>query len=196
MRRAACKGCADARRWNSREWQASVSRFSVRLGNGISLRPDRNAQAATICDAAQFIVSDDPVENSPYFSSNSMSSTRALRPYESHASYQVLASRILRGADSCRGPVGLRRFRRFPSIEHDAQSGRSLLKASRGLAGLQHKAPAAHAFVIHDLRITENTGSRGWREPAGLSVVKQERNVVEGCLSMFEALWVRGPCFE
>ena len=52
------------------------------------------AQAATICDAAQFIVSDEPVENSLYFSSNSMSSTRVLRRYESHASYQVLASRI------------------------------------------------------------------------------------------------------
>jgi hypothetical protein len=52
------------------------------------------AQAATICDAAQFIVSDEPVENSLYFSSNSMSSTRVLRRYESHASYQVPASRI------------------------------------------------------------------------------------------------------
>jgi len=131
------------------------------------------AQAATICDAAQFIVSDEPVENSLYFSSNSMSSTRVLRRYESPASYQVLASRIPRGADSCRGPVGLRRFRRFPTIEHDAQSGRSLLKGSRGLTGLQH------AFVIHDLRITENTGSRGWREPSGLSEVKQKRNVLE-----------------
>ena len=154
---------------------------------------DRNAQAATICDAAQFIVSDEPVENSLYFSSNSMSSTRVLRRYESHASYQVLASRIPRGADSCRGPVGLRRFRRFPTIEHDAQSGRSLLKGSRGLAGVQHKAPAAHAFVIHDLRITENTGSRGWREPGGLCVVKQERNVLKGCLSHVRGLMGSRP---
>ena len=117
-----------------------------------------------------------------------MSSTRVLRRYESHASYQVLASRIPRGADSCRVPVGLRRFRRFPTIEHDARSGRSL-----GLAGVQHKAPAAHAFVIHHLRITENTGSRGWREPGGLSVVKQERNVLKGCLSHVRGLMGSRP---
>ena len=36
------------------------------------------AQAATICDAAQFIVSDEPVENSLYFSPNWRSSTRVL----------------------------------------------------------------------------------------------------------------------
>ena len=39
---------------------------------------DPNGPAATICDTAQFIVSDEPVENSLYFRSNSMSSTRVL----------------------------------------------------------------------------------------------------------------------
>ena len=132
------------------------------------------AQAATICDAAQFIVSDEPVENSLYFSSNSMSSTRVLRRYESHASYQVLASRIPRGADSCRGPVGLRRFPRFPTVEHDAQSGRSLLKGSRGLAGVQH------AFVIHDLRIPRKhrmarMARTGWAERSETGAKRSER---------------------
>jgi hypothetical protein len=77
-------------------------------------------------------------------------------------------------------------------IEHDVQSGCGLLKGSRGLAGVQHKAPAAQAFVIHELRMKENTGSRGWREPAGLSVVKQERNVVKGCLGSRPLLRISG----
>lgn len=62
------------------------------------------------------------------------------------------------------------------------------LKGAAVWPGSSTRRQPAHAFVIHDLRITENTGSRGWREPAGLSVVKQERNVVKGCLSHVRGL--------
>jgi hypothetical protein len=150
------------------------------------------AQAATICDAAQFIVSDEPVENSLYFSSNSRSSTASdVTNRTRHTRFLQVEFPEAQIHAAVR--LACNDFGDFRTIEQDAQSGCGLLKGSRGLPGVQHKAEAAHAFIIHDLGITENTGSRGRREPARLSIVKQERNVVKGCPSDVRGLMGSRP---